>query len=74
MTATELAMGQNVPLLLDGEAVDALRVTVEWSLGGSVDFDVRALLVEADVMPRLSAVGVRILLLTDKRVALRPTA
>ena len=46
MTVTELTMGQNVPLLLDGQEVDALRVTVEWVLGGSIDLDVSALLLD----------------------------
>lgn len=44
MTVTELAMGQNVPLLLDGQEVDAIRVTVEWGLTTEVDLDVSALL------------------------------
>ena len=46
MTVTELTMGQNVPLLLDGQEVETLRLTVEWMLGGSIDLDVSALLLD----------------------------
>lgn len=47
MTA-ELTMGQNVPLHHDGEEVESLRDSVEWSLDGQLELDVSALLLGAD--------------------------
>ena len=47
MTQTSLIKGQNAPLLVDGEEVPSVRVSVQWVPAHNLDVDVSGLLLDA---------------------------